>query len=185
MAETVLESLKRCLESELESKSLTILPGDFYSKLATYSMRIKRSSGSGASEVAVRLAASQARMIDSMTGALLGLRTGKATKLGAALQLLPEERYVCSSEQKHRRRFETFVNAVSSGKPSFIEFAHRVEADRNMVVRFIKPVRELVGLDLRRYGPFDRDDVASIPADSAEVLVTGGDAVEVHTRDDA
>jgi len=185
LAESVLESLKRHLESESESKALTVLPGDFYSKLAAYSQRLKRSSGSGASEVAVRLAASQARMIDSLTGALLGLRIAKATKLGAALQLLPEERYVCSAEQKHRRRFETFVSAVSSGKPSFIEFAHMVEADRNMVVRFTKPVGELVGLDLRRYGPFERDDVASIPAASAEILVTGGDAVEVHTRDDA
>jgi hypothetical protein len=44
-------------------------------------------------------------------------------------------------------------------------------------------VNELVGFDMRRYGPFEVDDVASIPAASADVLIAGGDAVEIVTRD--
>jgi DNA replication initiation complex subunit (GINS family) len=184
LAETTLEYLKRRLDSEILSETLTALPSDFYSTISRYSQKLKRSAGSGSSDVSVHLIATQARMIESMVRQLLKVRTKKAMRQNALLQLLPEERYVCSAEQKFQRRFETMVDAVSSGKPSFIEFAHANESQRSVTVRFVKRVNELVGLDMRHYGPFEADDVASIPAASADILIAGGDAVEVYTRDD-
>jgi DNA replication factor GINS len=184
MAETTLEYLKRRLDSESASSSLLPLPNDFYSRLSAYSQKLKRSASSGASDVSVRLTATQSRMIESMASQLLRLRTRKAMQQNALLQLLPEERYVCSAEQKFQKRFQTLVDAVASGQPSFIEFAHLTESQRNVTVKFVKRVNELVGLDLKRYGPFEADDVASIPAANADILIGGGDAVEVYTRDD-
>ncbi len=184
MAETTLEYLKRRLDSESQSESLLPLPTDFYSGISAYSQKLKRSAGYGSSEVSVRLIATQARMIESMVKQLLKLRTKKAMQQNALLQLLPEERYVCSAELKFQKRFQTLVEAVSSGQPSFVEFAHLTESQRRVTVRFVKQVGELVGLDMRRYGPFEPDDVASIPAASADILIAGGDAIEVYTRDD-
>jgi Gins51-like protein len=184
MPETTLEYLKRRLESESRSESLLPLPSDFYSSISTYSQKLKRSAGSGASEVSVRLIAAQSGMIDSMVRQLLKLRTSKAMRQNTLLQLLPEERYVCSAEQKFQRLFQTLVEAVSGGQPSFVEYAHLTESQRSVTVRFVKHVNELVGLDLRHFGPFEADDVASIPAASADILIAGGDAVEVYTRDD-
>jgi DNA replication initiation complex subunit (GINS family) len=184
MPETTLEYLKRRLDSESQSESILPLPNDFYSTLSAYSQKLKRSGSSGASEVSVRLIAAQARMIESMVKQLLRLRTKKATQQNALLQLLPEERYVCSAEQKFQKRFQTLVEAVASGQPSFVEFAHLSESQRSITVRFVKHVNELVGLDMRHYGPFEADDVASIPAASADILIAGGEAVEVYTRDD-
>jgi DNA replication factor GINS len=184
MPESTLEFLKRRLDSEGQSESLLPLPSDFYSRLSTYSQKLKRSAGSGSSEVSIRLIATQARMIESMVSQLLKLRARKAMRQNALLQLLPEERYVCSAEQKFQRRFQTLVDAVSAGQPSFVEFAHLTESQRSVTVKFVKHVNELVGLDMRRYGPFEADDVASIPAASADILIAGGDAVEIYTRDD-
>jgi DNA replication initiation complex subunit (GINS family) len=179
-----LESLKRRLDDESKSDALLPLPGDFYSLLAVYGQKLKRSANSGSSEVSLHLIATQTRMIDSMVRQLLTVRTKKATQKNALLQLLPEERFVCSAEQKFQRRFDTLVEAVSAGQPSFIEFAHAKESQRSVTVRFVKHVNELVGLDMRHYGPFEAEDVASIPAASADILIAGGDAVEVYTRDD-
>lgn len=184
MPETTLEGLKRRLDSESQSQSLLPLPVDFYSALAAYSQKLRRSASSGASDVAVRLTATQSRMIESMVAQLLKLRTKKAMNQNALSLLLPEERYVCSAEQKFQRRFQTMVEAVSAGQPSFVEFAHLSETRRSVTVRFVKHVNELVGLDMRRYGPFETEDVASIPAASADILIAGGDAVEVYTRDE-
>jgi len=184
MAETTLEYLKRRLDAEAASESLLPLPTDFYSSVSAYSQKLKRSAGSGASEVSVRLITTQGRMIESMVRQLLRLRTKKAMQQNALLQLLPEERYVCSAEKKFQKRFQTLVDAVASGQPSFVEFAHLSESQRSVTVRFVKHVNELVGLDMRRYGPFEADDVASIPAASADILIAGGEAVEVYTRDD-
>ncbi len=184
MPETTLEYLKRRLDSESQSESLLPLATDFYARLSTYSQKLKRSAGSGASEVSVSLIATQSKMIESMVRQLLKLRTRKAMQQNALLQLLPEERYVCSAEQRFQKRFQTMVEAVSSGQPSFVEFAHLSESQRSVTVKFVKHVNELVGLDMRRYGPFEADDVASIPAASADILIAGGDAAEVYTRDD-
>ena len=185
MPETTLDYLRRKLDLESQSEALQPLSGDFYSALAAYSQKLKRSARSGSSEIAVRLTATQSGMIESMVRQLLKLRTRKAMQHNALLQLLPEERYVCSAEQKFQRRFEIMVGAVSAGQPSFVEFAHLSESRRNVTVKFVKHVNELVGLDMRRYGPFEADDVASIPAASADILIAGGDAVEIYTRDDA
>jgi DNA replication initiation complex subunit (GINS family) len=184
LAETTLANLKRRLDSESQSEGLQPLPSDFYSVISAHSQKLKRSSASGASELSVRLIATQTKMLESMVRQLLKLRTSKAMRHNTVLQLLPEERYVCSAEQKFRRRFEKLVEAVSTGQPSFVEFAHTEESRRNVTVRFLKRVDELVGLDLRHYGPFEVEDVASIPAASADILIAGGDATEVYTRDD-
>ena len=184
MVETTLENLKRQLDSEILSKDLIPLPPDFYSRISSYSQKLKRSAGSGNSEVSIRLVAIQAKMLESMVSQLLTLRLKKATRQDTLSRLLPEERYVCSAEQKFQRRFSTMVEAVSHGKPSFVEYAHQAESRRNVTVRFVKHVNELVGFDMRRYGPFEVDDVASIPAASADVLIASGDAVEIVTRDD-
>jgi DNA replication initiation complex subunit (GINS family) len=185
LTETTLEYLKRRLDSEVTSQSLLPLPTDFYSSISSYSQKLKRSVESGASEISARLSASQSRMIESMIRQLLKLRVQKAMQLNAPLQLLPEERYVFSAEQRFHKRLETLVDAVSGGKPSFVEFAHLTESKRNVTVRFLKKVDELVGLDLRHYGPFEVEDVASIPAANADILIAGGDAMEISTRDDA
>ena len=184
MPETTLEYLRSRLDSESQSQSILPLPSDFYSGLSAYSQKLKRSASSGASDLSVRLIATQARMIESMVSQLIKLRTKKAMQQNALLQLLPEERYVCSAEQKFQKRFQTLVEAVSSGQPSFVEFAHLSESQRSVTVKFVKHVNELVGLDMRHYGPFEADDVASIPAASADILVAGGEAVQVYTRDD-
>jgi DNA replication factor GINS len=169
------------LDSEIQSDELQQLPSDFYSRVSQYSQKLKRSAGSGNSEVAVRLISRQAGMIESMTRQLFGLRVKKAAG-SAFLQLLPEERYVCSTQHNFQRRLDSFIEALSAGKPSFVEFAHRSESARNMIVRFVRHTNELVGADLRRYGPFEKNDVASIPAASAAILIAGGDAVEVYIR---
>jgi hypothetical protein len=117
-----------------------------------------------------------------MTRQLLGLRAKKAAASDAFLQLLPEERYVCLAQQSFQRRFDALIQALSAGKPAYIEFAQRSESSRSMTVRFLKPTKELVGADLKRYGPFQENDVVSLPAASAAILVAGGDAVEVIVR---
>jgi DNA replication initiation complex subunit (GINS family) len=183
LADTILEYLKKALDSEIEAAAVLPLPGDFYSKISIYSQKLRRSAGSSTSEVANRLIAKQATMIDSMVRQLLTVRANKATQQLALLQLLPEERYICNAREKSQRRFETFVGAVSGGQPSFIEFAHKSETERIINVRFMKHVDELIGLDQRRYGPFEVEDVASLPAANAGILIAGGYAVEIRTRD--
>jgi len=185
MADAILEQLKKTLDSEMRTTALVQLTSDFYSKISVYSQKLRRSAGSSASEVANRLIVKQAGMIDSMVRQLMAVRTEKAIQQHTLLQLLPEERYVCLAKLRFQRRFETFVEAVSAGQPAFIEFAHKKEGERSVSVKFTKHVEELVGLDMKHYGPYEAEDVASLPAANADILIASGNAVEIYVRDEA
>jgi DNA replication factor GINS len=183
--DTVLENLKKQLDAEIQSSTLLALPRDFYSRLATYSQKLKRSGGPGSSDLVLHLIAVQTDMIESMSRDLLTSRAAKVKDQQAYLQLLPEERYVFTARRKFDRRLDAFVEALTLGQPSFIEHAKKSESERSITVKFSKHVDEVVGLDMRRYGPFEPEDVASLPAANADILILAGDAVEVFTREDA
>jgi len=97
--------------------------------------------------------------------------------------MLPEERFVCSPATEFQRRNEEFVDAVVNGRPSFVASAHQSELGRKITVRFLKPVDEIIGFDLKRYGPFKTQDLAIIPSANVDVLVANGEAIVVHPRE--
>lgn len=178
-----MEQIRQQLESETRSGALLTLPNDFYARLADYCQKLRRSVSSGRSEVESRLVAVQVTFIEQMARDLVRTRIEKACSRGELLQLLPEERHVASSRQEFQARLDAFVQAMSEGRPSLIRYAAKRESERSVVVRFTAHVDELIGLDLRRYGPFEVDDVASIPASSAGLLIAGGEAVQIQPRE--
>ena len=180
---TTIEFLKRQLEGEEHSDRLLQLPGDTYSKVATYTQGLKRVASSNNSEITNRLVRRQLELIDGLTRRLLTVRTRKATSQGIAYRLLPEERFVCASAIEFRRVSEEFIHAVVNGQPSFLANAVRRELGRSVTVRFLKPVEEVIGFDMRRYGPFKSEDIAVIPSANADVFVANGEAAIVHPRE--
>jgi DNA replication factor GINS len=54
--------------------------------------------------------------------------------------------------------------------------------DELRVVRFLEDIPEIVGVDLRIYGPFKKEDVASLPAPNAHALERQGAAKPIEVR---
>ena len=50
------------------------------------------------------------------------------------------------------------------------------QKDGTLLLRFLQPVPKFVGKSLEIYGPFEADDVASLPKEIADVLVSKGRA---------
>jgi len=52
---------------------------------------------------------------------------------------------------------------------------------KRVTVRFAKPIPAIIGADMKIYGPFAAEDVASVPAENAKILVKQGlaEVVEV------
>jgi DNA replication initiation complex subunit (GINS family) len=53
------------------------------------------------------------------------------------------------------------------------------ECKPTKMVRFVNPVPKFVGKELEVYGPFEEDDMASLPTDIAELLISKGRAEEI------
>ncbi len=183
MPESMIEQLERYLETEEHAEKLTPLSSDIYSKVATYMQNLRRTASSNNSDVTNRLITKQVEMLDGMVRRMLNVRLGKAMAQSATRQLLPEERYVCSVEMEFQRRKEAFLDAVTNGQPSFVGMAYRNEMGKSVTVRFLKPVTEIVGFDLRRYGPYKPQDLAVIPSANVDVLVANGEAAVIYSTD--
>jgi DNA replication factor GINS len=50
------------------------------------------------------------------------------------------------------------------------------------VVRFLDDVPEIIGVDLKIYGPYKKEDVSSLPNQNAQALIKQGLAKEVDVR---
>jgi DNA replication initiation complex subunit (GINS family) len=191
---STIERLRQTLESEEASEALTVMPAETYIKLAGYAQKLRATTGSNTNDAPGRLAKKQLWLMEGMIRRLLQLRLAKAAKEEAASpqadesprparNLLPEERYVNDVLQQLAKKEERFVKAVVDGQPSFFTLVQRRETQRMTTVRISKHVGEIIGADLKRYGPFEVNDVARLPVGNAQVMVASKQAVPVSSDD--
>ncbi len=164
-----------CWLKENENTELTRLPDDFYPQIAEYLRRIRE----------------EMRMIDKRTlkGFLLmkelegvkhmiwelaKLRHKKLVKkliIGVKIPidyLTSEEREILKDISGLAHSYKNFVAELIQRQKISLE---RTQTRKNVVVRFLKDTPSIVGLDLKVYGPFKVEDVASLPFENAEALM--------------
>ena len=180
--ETV-QVLKQLLDAEEQSETLTKLPADTYTRIATYVQKLRKSGDLAGEDPQSRLTRKQLILLEGMGRELLNRRIEKAVGRQDIRELLPEEKFVCEFYMEFERMRGRFVKAMINGQQSMFTILQRNQMRKKVTVRFQKPLEEVVGFDLNRYGPFRVHDVAEIPAANAEVLVSNGDAVIVYTKD--
>ncbi len=187
---STVERLRQVLDLEEASETLTAIPPDTYTKLANYAQKLRAASGSGNEDAPGRLAKKQLWLMEVMTKRLLQLRLSKAEKEALAVRrdgepayspknLLPEERNINDVFTQFTKKEERFVKAMVDGQPSFFTLVQRRETQRMTTVRILKRVGEIMGTDLKRYGPFETNDVARLPAGNAQVMVSSKQAAPI------
>jgi DNA replication initiation complex subunit (GINS family) len=186
-----IERLRRVLESEEASEELTAIPADTYVTLSNYAQKLRATTGSSNDDAPGRLARKQLWLMEVMTRRLLQVRLAKAEKEGAMREggqpgpssksLLPEERYIDDMLRQLAKKEERFLKAVVDGQSSFFTLVQRRETQRMTTVRISKRVGEIIGADLKKYGPFEVNDVARIPMGNAQVMVASKQAVPIST----
>jgi DNA replication initiation complex subunit (GINS family) len=192
---STMDRLKQTLELEEASDTLTLMPADTYVKLANYAQKLRATTGAGNEDAPGRLAKKQLWLIEVMTRRLLQMRLAKAKKEASTMHnggqplphsskgLLPEEQYIDDTLNQLAKKEERFVRAVVDGQSSFFTLVQRRETQRMTTVRVSKRVGEIIGADLKRYGPFEVNDVARLPEGNAQVMVASKQAVPVSGDD--
>ncbi len=187
--QSTIERLKQVLESEETSEELTTIPADTYVRLSNYAQKLRATTGSSSEDAPGRLARKQLWLMEVMTRRLLQVRLTKAEKgatheegqARSSKNLLPEERYIDDVLRQLAKKEERFLKAVVDGQSSFFTLVQRRETQRMTTVRISKRVGEIIGADLKRYGPFEVNDVARIPMGNAQVMVASKQAVPISS----
>ena len=167
---------------ETESDSIQELDPNFYRNLSDFIGNLKKQEFDG---IESKIKQALIDMASDLTSLLLHVRLEKTTKpeIIDFTNLLDEEKFILDAEEQKRERTEMILSATINGKSKFLESISRNHKTKTVVLRFLKEVDEIVGVDLEKYGPFKPEDIATLPYENAQALVTKKIATKIHWND--
>ena len=181
------DDLYEVWKREKEDAELQALPKDFYAKLAHYVKKIKE-EGRMLDEktTKARLLMRESKNVQRMLEQLLMLRHEKIVNKMSNGDI-PSE-YSTSEEEKLVKKmapsfesFQTLFKDLLSGRLPDVQ---TIREPKKRVLRFLKEIPAIIGADMKTYGPFKPEDVASLPLENARILTKQGIAVEVEVKVD-
>ncbi len=120
-------------------------------------------------------------MLMELTSSLLKTRLEKAILNNADHSaLLDEEKYILNSQEEMIERKEIILSGIINGKSKLLESITQNNKTKLIAVRFLEEVEELSGADAKKYGPFKPEDIATLPYENAQNLITKNSAVKIH-----
>lgn len=174
---------------ELETEGLQQLPVGFYREMSEYVSRLREQArmlehGTMRSRIALK----EKEYAERMLRELFNTRLRKIVFMEVegvqveASALLPEEKLFHTELRRVLSEHGERLKGLLSGRPPRIEAKQIVKGDYK-VVRFLEAIPAIIGVDMRTYGPFKPEDVASIPVENAESLIRRGVAKEVEVSE--
>jgi DNA replication initiation complex subunit (GINS family) len=182
----VYNELYEAWKRESDSKDLTLLPADFYARMAGYFKRVKGEKRMLEKRTAKTiLLEKEMRNAERMLKELVLIRCRKITEAAVRRKELTaeavtfEERALCPEVSLSVGRFMKLFENIRLGQvpKSDSEQKHAMK-----VLRFLGNVPSIIGIDMKTYGPFTAEVIASVPAENADILVKRKIAVEVCTE---
>jgi DNA replication factor GINS len=174
---------------EVENAELGGLPPDFFARVAEYVQRIKEESRMLDKKTAkADLLERELEHVQRMVGELVWARYNKLIRLVTESQKVPselltaEETALCSGFLSFVEAYHAFVKKLVQGHVLDLGVTDKPrQPHKRVALRFLKAIPAVVGADMKTYGPFLAEDIASLPIENAKILVKRGlaEAVEV------
>jgi DNA replication factor GINS len=167
-----IHSLHNTVLRETENDSILEINPNFYRNLANFIGNLKKQEFDG---IENKIKNTMIEMVTELTSLLIQIRLDKISKTSdlEISYLLDEEKFILDSQEDQRERIEMILSAT-------INQNHKT---KKIVIRFLNEVDEIVGADLEKYGPFKTEDIATIPYENAQALISKNIATKVHWED--
>lgn len=177
-----IHSLHAIVLRETENDSIQEIDPDFYRNLSDFLGNLKKQEFDG---IESKIKKSLIEMTSDLAALLLNIRLEKTTKLDGIdfTNLLDEEKFILDAEEQKRERTEMILSATINGKSKFLESISQNHKTKTVVLRILQNVDEIVGADLEKYGPFKPEDIATLPYENAQALITKKVATKIHWED--
>jgi len=177
-----LKDVYRLLKREIETSSLQQIDPDTFQKIAELLGTLK---GQGYEGVEAKV---RDRLTELLANSARLLIESRLYKLRSHLELVDyskltdEEKYALDGMSDSAARIDEVISATIKGRVKVLESIAVKVRSKQVLVRFLKPIESFVGVDMNKYGPFQQEDVASLPLENARSIVGSGLAVQVHAQ---
>ena len=177
-----INSLHNTVLRETENDSLLEIKPNFYRNLSDFIGNLRKQEFEG---VENKIKETMIEMATELTSLLIHIRLEKISSsndydIG---YLLDEEKFILDAEEQKRERTEMILSATINGKSKFLESISQNHKTKTVVLRILQNVDEIVGADLEKYGPFKPEDIATLPYENAQALITKKVAAKIHWED--
>lgn len=180
------EELYEVWKQEFENTKLVKLTSDFYLRLAGYFKRLAVEDRMlDRRSVKAMLLRKEMQNARRMVQDLANERYKKITFLMSKGEKVPlghlatQESEIYSSMSPILDMLGNLVEEVLRGRSPEIEAE---QTSGKIALRFLKDVPAVVGGDMKSYGPFKTEDVASLPVENAKILIREGMAEKIETN---
>ena len=191
--------LSEAFQNEKERKGIQNIPDRFLEEMKSYTRQLEETEADPTT-LQGRIVHQERKYAKEMLTQLQGLRVRKIIdhelegKPIDAKVLTPEEQNLHSRiRQLLSEHMDSTPHVQAPVKPPSIDTsAYTQESPKPLVqtekkalltvIRFLKPLPAIMGIDMKAYGPFKAEDVASIPNENAENLVKRGIAERVEVE---
>lgn len=170
-------------KKEMESSGLQSLPKDFYARLADYVRRIREEKRLLDEEsLRGKLIQLEEENVKRMISDLVRARYTKLLQLIEKNEVIPlgslieEEESLYGDLMASKKAFDRLLSDILHGqKPKVKQSRSRGFS----VVRILGEIPQIIGVDMRVYGPFKPEDITVLPEENARALIKQGLAVEI------
>lgn len=173
-------------KKEKETVDIQRLPKKFYTEIAVYVRKMREENRMlDKKTVKAKLLDIEFRNVKIMIGEISEIRYKKLREKASIQEAVAKE--ALTEEEKKLyggvfpldEAYQAFSKDILRGHLSH----PKNDAKQAMVVlRFVQDIQALVGADLKTYGPFRSEDIATLPSENARILIKQGVAVEVDSK---
>jgi DNA replication factor GINS len=167
---------------EFQTDSPQELGTDFFRNLSNFIGKLKNEEYDGIEKKTKNQIISTAT---NLTELLINRRLEKiftSSKISYRI-LTDEEKFIVDSNDEMNERKNMILSGIINGKSKFLEITSTKHKIKPVTVRFVKEFDEIVGVDLEKYGPFKPEDVATIPNENAQALISNGIALKIRIEE--
>ena len=86
-------------------------------------------------------------------------------------KMTDEEKFIIDGEIQSKRNKKEITTLISNGQSKILEKIIDRIKQKKLLIMFIKPMEQFVGVDMYKYGPFKVGDVANLPFENGLSLV--------------
>ena len=177
-----INSLHHIVLRETENDSLLELDPNFYRDLSDFIGNLRKQEFDRPEN---KIKDTMIEMTTELTSLLVHIRLDKISKSFdlETEYLLDEEKFILDSQEEQQERTEMILSATINGKSKFLESLAQNHKIKRIVIRFLSQVDEIIGVDLEKYGPFNPEDIATIPYENAQALIAKNIATKIRWED--
>jgi len=175
-----LKNLHVIVLQEFQTEEIQELDTDFFRNLSNFIGNLKNEEYDG---IENKTKTHMITIATNLTELLINKRLGKMSPESSYSILTDEEKFVFDSNDEMNERKDMIISGIINGKSKLLEITSTKHKTKPVTVRFVKEFDEIVGVDLEKYGPFKPEDIATIPNENAQALISNGVALKVRIEE--